>query len=216
MHELDMTEDEGAAPVWPAFGDLMACLFGLFVLFFVWSVAFSVGLNRDLEREREGRAVEVKKREKLEEVLAAGGALAGPLHEGRLTLEGGRIGIGGAVLFRRSSAELQPEGEALLRKLAGPLAAYLGSRPSDAPEMIMVSGFTDDLPVREPGPLFRDNWDLSASRAITVVRALVAAGVPADHVVAAGFADGHPLVPNTDDDARARNRRVEIAPVPAR
>ena len=198
-------------PIWPAFGDLMACLFGLFVLLFVWAIAFHVDLTRDLAVVKQERAAESEKREKLEELLKS--ALGPGGIEGRITMIDGRIGIGGAVLFKSSSADLQPEGAALLTELAKPFAAYVASHENDA---IMVSGFTDDLAVVNPQKGFKDNWDLSAARALTVVRALVAAGVPSDRVFAAGFGETHPVAANASDDGRAKNRRVEIAPVPRR
>jgi flagellar motor protein MotB len=198
-----------ATPIWPAFGDLMACLFGLFVLLFVWSIAFQADLTRDLGKEREARVAEAARREKLEELLKR---QLGSRIEGRVTMVDGRIGIGGAVLFRSSSAELQPDGGTLLIELAKPLADYVATHD----EAIMVSGFTDDLAVVNPAKGFKDNWELSSERALTVVRALVAAGVPADRVFAAGFGETHPVAANVNDDGRAKNRRVEIAPVPRR
>ncbi len=47
-----------------------------------------------------------------------------------------------------------------------------------------------------------------------MTRALVAAGVPADAIFAAGFGAGHPVAPNDTSENRARNRRVEISPIP--
>jgi flagellar motor protein MotB len=208
VSEPQQSEAEGT-PVWPAFGDLMACLFGLFVLFFVWSIAFQVDLTQDLQAERAIRAAEAARREKLEETLRK--SLGGRM-DGRVTMIDGRIGIGGSVLFRLSSADLQPEGATLLAELAKPLADYVATHE----EAIMVSGFTDDLPVRDPSRGFRDNWELSSTRALTVVRALVAAGVPVDRVFAAGFGETHPVATNATEDGRAKNRRVEIAPVPRR
>lgn len=202
-------QESSATPIWPAFGDLMACLFGLFVLLFVWSIAFQVDLSRDLGFERAARAAETAKREKLEEMLKR---TLGSRIDGRVTMVDGRIGIGGAVLFRSSSADLQPDGAALLVDLAKPLASWVATHD----EAIMVSGFTDDLPVANPAKGFKDNWELSAARALTVVRALVAAGVPADRVFAAGFGETHPVAANDGDDGRAKNRRVEIANVPRR
>jgi len=76
----------------------------------------------------------------------------------------------------------------------------------------MVSGFTDDNAIRN-GP-FKDNWELSAQRALTVTRTLVEQGMPASMVFAAAFGEGQPVRPNLDDAARAANRRVEMAPVP--
>jgi flagellar motor protein MotB len=196
-------DDSLFAPIWPVFGDLMACLFGLFVLFFVWAVAFQVDLTRDLETERARRTAESARLEALER------ALAGPLADGRITLVDGRIGIRGSVLFGLNSAELAPEGAALLRGLAGPLEAYLASHD----ELIMVSGFTDDRPIASSPQGYKDNWELSAQRALTVTRALVGAGVPDGSVFSAGFGASHPVAPNDTVENRARNRRVEIAPI---
>ena len=100
----------------------------------------------------------------------------------------------------------------LIGELAKPIAAYIKGHDGEA---LMVSGFTDDVAVN-PSKGFRDNWELSTARSMTVVRALIAAGVPADRVFGAGFGDTHPVAPNTNDEGRAKNRRVEIAPVPRR
>jgi flagellar motor protein MotB len=78
----------------------------------------------------------------------------------------------------------------------------------------MISGFTDDLPIHADNHRFDDNWDLSAQRALTVVRALIDAGMPDNLVFAAAFGENHPVSPNRNEFSRSRNRRVEIAPVP--
>ena len=201
-----LSEEEAPteAPIWPAFGDLMSCLFGLFVLFFVWAVAIQVSLTKDLETERATHASETARLEALER------ALAGPLAEGRITLVDGRIGIRGSVLFGLNSAELKDEGRSLLHDLTLPLRTYLEQRR----ELLMVSGFTDDLPVHVVAGGYRDNWELSAQRALTVTRALEDNGLPREWIFAAGFGESHPIAPNTSPENRARNRRVEIAPVP--
>ena len=205
---IDTTDETASdtAPIWSSFGDLMACLFGLFVLFFVWSISFHVDLTKDLEAERAGHALETARREALER------ALAGPLADGRITLVDGRIGIRGSVLFALNSADLEPDGASLLRALAAPLAAYLAQND----ELIMVSGFTDSSPITASPQGYKDNWELSAQRALTVTRALTAAGVPEAALFAAGFGDTHPIAPNTTSENRAKNRRVEIAPIPRR
>ena len=106
--------------IWAAFGDLMACLFGLFVLFFVWLVTVQVALSEDLEAERATREAATARLEALESVLA------GPLSSGLITLVDGRIGIRGNLLFALGSVELRPEGRDLLRSLVPPLQHYLG------------------------------------------------------------------------------------------
>ena len=78
----------------------------------------------------------------------------------------------------------------------------------------MVSGFTDDQQVREGNRRFADNWDLSAQRALTVTRTLIDAGVPSSSLFAAAFGSEQPVASNADAEGQAKNRRVEIAPVP--
>ncbi|MDB4971883.1 MAG: Flagellar motor rotation protein MotB [Myxococcaceae bacterium] len=205
-------EQDGALPVFAAFSDLMACVLGIFVLFFVWVVSFEVTMAGDLERERAERVEATDRLQAATHRLhALETSLAGPLSAGLITFVNGTIGIRGSVLFDLNSAELRGEGQALLRDMAQPLSTYLATRE----EALMISGFTDDLQIRG-GPLrpYQDNWELSVQRAVTVVRALIEAGVPQDALFAAGFGQNHPVVPNDNDGNRAKNRRVEIAPVP--
>lgn len=203
MNEIDAGIDH-AAPVWAVFGDLMSGLLGAFVLILVGVLGVQLELVSTLEAEIHKRQQEEQRRQALEK------ALAGPLASGRVTLDNGKIGISGSVLFALNSDQLQPEGRQLLQTLAGPLAAYLGTRN----EMLMVSGFTDDMPVRGSNHQFADNWELSAQRALTVTRALIETGVPADAIFAAAFGAQQPVASNDNPQGRARNRRVEMAPVP--
>ncbi|ASL47336.1 putative lipoprotein YiaD [Burkholderia sp. AD24] len=195
---------ETTAPIWPVFGDLMSVLLGAFVLILVGVIGVQLELSTKLEQEVKQRQAETQRRKTLEQ------ALAGPLAAGRVTLVNGRIGISGNVLFALNSDQLQPAGRELLKSLAGPLTAYLHARD----EILMVSGFTDDRQVREANRRFADNWELSAQRALTVTRALIDDGVPAASVFAAAFGSQQPVGSNADDQGRAKNRRVEIAPVP--
>src|SRR5690625_3819314 len=196
--------DGSATPIWAAFGDLMAVLLGAFVLILVGVIGVQLHLEIQLQEEVAQREAEQQRRQTLEQALAA------PLAAGRITLVDGRIGISGSLLFALNSDQLQADGEQLLDTLAGPLTRYLAGRE----EILMVSGFTDDRPVHAGNRRFDDNWDLSAQRALTVARALVARGVPASSLFAAAFGDRHPVASNADAEGRARNRRVEIAPVP--
>lgn len=195
---------EPTAPAWAVFGDLMSVLLGAFVLILLGVIGVQLELTARLEDEVRQRQEEAQRRETLEK------ALAGPLAAGRVTLVNGRIGINGSVLFSLNSDQLQPEGREVLRSLAAPLSAYLRSRD----EILMVSGFTDDQQVREGNRRFADNWELSAQRALTVTRALIDAGVPPASVFSAAFGSQQPVTPNADTESRARNRRVEIAPIP--
>ena len=195
---------EPTAPVWAVFGDLMSGLLGAFVLILVAVLGVQLELATSLEAEINKRKVEEQRRMTLEKALAI------PLASGRITLNNGRIGISGRVLFALNSDQLQPDGRQLLSSLVMPLRAYLASRD----ELLMVSGFTDDRSIREGNSRFVDNWELSAQRALTVTRALIEEGMPSSMVFAAAFGAEQPVTPNSDEAARQQNRRVEMAPVP--
>ena len=191
-------------PVWAVFGDLMSALLGVFVLILVWVLGYQLELTQSLDEEIARRESAELQREALRQ------ALADPLAAGRITLRDGRIGISGSVLFALNSDELQPAGRELLRSLVRPLQSYL----IEQGELLMVSGFTDNLALHDDNLHYEDNWELSAQRALTVTRALIADGMPAALVFAAAFGEQQPVVANADAAGRARNRRVEMAPVP--
>jgi flagellar motor protein MotB len=195
---------EATTPVWAVFGDLMAGLLGAFVLILAAALGMQLDLSNQLQAEVQKRQAEQRRREALEQALAI------PLAQGRVTLNNGRIGISNSVLFAFNSDQLQPEGRRLLKSLAAPLSAYLTARD----EILMVSGFTDDRPMRDSSTQFADNWELSAQRALTVTRALIEDGVPASALFAAAFGAEQPVASNADAAGRAQNRRVEITPTP--
>ena len=206
MTALDDADDGGqhVAPVWAVFGDLMAGLLGAFVLVLVGVLVVQMDLVASLQSEMEKRRQEEQRRIALEKALAI------PLATGRVTVSNGRIGISGSVLFPVNSDQLRPEGRQLLRSLVHPLRVYLGERN----ELLMVSGFTDDKPVSDRNRQFTDNLELSAQRALTVTRALIDEGMPASQVFAAAFGAEQPVASNANEQGRALNRRVEMAPVP--
>ncbi len=200
-HDADV---EATSATWISFADLMTGLLGAFVLLLVGVMATQLEMASTLEAEVQKRQAEEHKRETLEQALAI------PLASGRITLNNGRIGISGKLLFELNSDQLQPEGRKLLKSLVGPLRSYLQTRD----EMLMVSGFTDDKSIKNGNRKFEDNWELSAQRALTVTRTLIEEGMPSSSLFAAAFGSEQPLAPNTNDKARAQNRRVEMAPVP--
>jgi len=204
-HLEEMDEGlEQTAPVWAVFGDLMTGLLGAFVLVLLGVLVVQMDLVDHLQVEVQKRQAEEQRRMTLEK------ALAGPLASGRVTLNNGRIGISGSVLFPFNSDQLRPEGRALLKSLVQPLKVYLAERD----EMLMVSGFTDDRPIQEGNRRFADNLELSAQRALTVTRALVDEGMPSSLTFAAAFGAEQPVASNASEAGRVLNRRVEMAPVP--
>ena len=203
MLEQDF-DAESSAPTWMSFADLMTGLLGAFVLLLVGVMATQLEMASTLEAEVQKRQAEEQRRMTLESALAI------PLASGRITLNNGRIGISGKLLFELNSDALQPEGRQLLKSLVRPLRSYLKTRD----EILMVSGFTDDRTMRDGKRKFEDNWELSAQRALTVTRTLIEEGMPSSMLFAAAFGQEQPLTPNSDEKARAQNRRVEMAPVP--
>tara|TARA_R110002072_G_scaffold90500_8_gene202498 strand:+ start:4868 stop:5500 length:633 start_codon:yes stop_codon:yes gene_type:complete len=195
---------EDSPPIWAIFGDLMSGLVGVFVLLLIWVIGYQLELSKSLEEEVAKRQAEEQRRLVLEE------ALADPLSSGRVTFQNGKIGISGSVLFSLNSDQLQEEGRELLTTLVIPLKVFLGERN----EILMVSGFTDDLAIQKGNVRYADNWELSAQRALTVTRTLIEAGMPPELVFAAAFGAQSPVVPNIDSTNRSKNRRVEMAPVP--
>ena len=207
MSTLDDSDDGlgETAPVWAVFGDLMSGLLGALVLVLVGVLVVQMALVANLQAEVGKRQVEEQRRMALEKALAV------PLATGRVTLNNGKIGISGNVLFPLNSDQLRDDGRQLLKSLVPPLRVYLGERD----DMLMVSGFTDDRAIIQSGnQRFADNLDLSAQRALTVARAMIDEGMPSSRVFAAAFGAEQPVAANTSENGRALNRRVEMAPVP--
>src|SRR5262249_27203525 len=106
------------------------------------------------------------------------------------------------VLFASGSTALNKEGKAALDKVA---EAFKDLKDKN----VIVAGYTDDVPIKKAA--FKDNWDLSTARAVTVVRYLQSKGVSPEILGAAGFSQYRPLAPNDSAQNRSANRRIEIA-----
>lgn len=93
-----------------------------------------------------------------------------------------------------------------------PMLGQVADALRDTPGTIMVSGHTDDQPIRSAR--FRSNWELSTDRAVSVIQQLESiGGIESARLTAVGYGDTRPLAPNDSAENRARNRRVEIAVV---
>jgi chemotaxis protein MotB len=134
-------------------------------------------------------------------------ALAGLMRKGEVnvTLQplGVVIDINEVLLFRSGKADLTPDALPLIDEIAKILA--------DLRYQIQVNGFTDNVPIHNVQ--FDSNWDLSATRAIAVVKRFVAAGIDPTLMVGAGFGEYHPVASNSTVDGKAANRRVSIVVV---
>jgi chemotaxis protein MotB len=121
---------------------------------------------------------------------------------------GDRFVFQAEVLFPGGSAELDPAGLSQLTRLADALRELSPRIPSDLNWVLQIDGHTDRRPIATAQ--FPSNWELSAARAISVVKYLAQRGIPADRLSAAGFGEFQPLDARDDEIAYRRNRRIEI------
>lgn len=121
---------------------------------------------------------------------------------------GDRFVFQSEIFFDLASAELRPDALPALDKLAAALVQLEKEIPPDIAWVLRVDGHTDNRPISTP--LFPSNWELSAARSIAVVEYLARNGVAPQHLVAAGFGEYQPIDPGDSDEARARNRRIEL------
>ncbi len=125
-----------------------------------------------------------------------------------VTVVGDRFVFQSEVLFASGSADLGLDGQRQLTQLARTLLDISKDIPTELNWILRIDGHTDTVPIATA--LFRSNWELSAARAISVVKFLAAQGVPAERLAAAGFGEFQPIEPGANEAARARNRRIEL------
>jgi chemotaxis protein MotB len=121
---------------------------------------------------------------------------------------GDRFVFQSEVLFSVGSADLTPEGVAQMTALAVTIKDIAAEIPNDLPWILRVDGHTDPQPVK--GGQFASNWELSTARAITVVKLLIADGVPPEHLAATGFAQYQPFIPGDSAENYSKDRRIEL------
>lgn len=111
------------------------------------------------------------------------------------------------ILFDSGSAQLAPRAQELLRKFA-----EIINRNDVKKLNVLVVGHTDDRPIakQSTAQAHPTNWHLSTHRAISVVQLLEKSGVDGPRMGATGYGPYQPVAPNTTDENRRQNRRVEI------
>ena len=209
-------EEEAGAPAWMVtFADMMTlllCFFALLLSFsqvdatkyplFIGSIKDAFGTTKDSKLTAvpgQGTPVLVDQSAQqtlLEELqsLTPNSFSHTKSNKGKVVL----LSVPGKVLYESGEAELKPEMHAHLRKIA----ELVRSKPS---MKLRVDGHTDDIPIRTPS--YASNWELSSARATAVIRFLIEeCGVPADRLVAGGYADTRPLAAN--DDLKNEKRTV--------
>jgi chemotaxis protein MotB len=126
-----------------------------------------------------------------------------------IRIVGDRFVFQSEVFFDTGQATLLPEGKSELDKVGSALVDLDKQIPGEIAWVLRVDGHTDVRPINN-NPIFKSNWELSSARAISVVQYLISLGVPAQRLVAAGFAEFQPLDPANTEDAYRRNRRIEL------
>ncbi len=111
------------------------------------------------------------------------------------------VSVNGKALFNSGSADLNPSAGSVFDEIILILADYPDYN-------INIKGHTDNIPISTP--VFPSNWELSAVRATTVLKYLIAKGIQPERLTATGYGDVMPLVPNTSEENRTLNRRVEF------
>ena len=110
------------------------------------------------------------------------------------------------ILFASGKADLSKDGEGTLTEVGSILKEFSDRK-------FLIADHTDNVPLPRHGR-FKDNWELSTSRALTVARYLVKEGVSSQSLGAAGYAELDPVATNVTDEGKQENRRIEIVVVP--
>jgi chemotaxis protein MotB len=124
-----------------------------------------------------------------------------------IRIVGDRFIFQSEVLFPSGSADIEPDGERQLVQVAQLITGLAEEIPSDIDWVLQVNGHTDPVPITGR---YASNWELSAARAIAVVRLFIAHGIPPTRLAAAGFAEFNPMDDGDTAEAYRRNRRIEL------
>ena len=169
--------------------------------------------ERDVRISDLGNKLNIAMADKVEELKRYRSEFFGRLSQllaGRpgIRVVGDRFVFQSEVLFPAGSAELSPAGADQMRTLAHTLRDIGSTIPPDISWVLRVDGHADRQ--RITGSRFATNWELSAGRAITVVRLLIAEGVKPQHLAATAFSEYQPLDTASTPEAYAKNRRIEL------
>lgn len=176
------------------------------------SVSESELQDKNLEVEDLGQRLNTALAGKVEELAVYRSEFFGKLREAlqdneNIRVEGDRFVLPSEVLFSSASATLDEDGRHEIAAVARTLKSITAQIPDEIDWVLRVDGHTDRRPVRKAFP---SNWELSSARATSIVKYLVEQGIPANRLVAAGFAQYHPLDTGNTAEAYKRNRRIEF------
>ena len=125
-----------------------------------------------------------------------------------ISIVGDRFVLQSDVSFGVGGADLTPAGEVQMTALANTFKPIIAKIPPDVGWVLRIDGHTDATPIHNSR--FASNWELSAARAISVVKFLITQGIPATHLAATGFGEFQPVDPGNTPEAYAKNRRIEV------
>lgn len=122
---------------------------------------------------------------------------------------GDRFVFSSEVLFPPASAQLSDAGKSQIADVASVLKDVAKQIPAGINWILQVNGYTDSTPLSGNGQ-YKDNWELSQARALSVVRYMIAQGFPPNRLAATGFGQYQPVAKGDTAAARAQNRRIEL------
>ncbi|MGB5408515.1 MAG: peptidoglycan -binding protein [Thiogranum sp.] len=168
--------------------------------------------DKDVEIEDLGQRLNLALADKVEELSRYRSDFFGKLREALsdnpdVRVEGDRFVLPSEVLFSSASADLDRQGAKEISTVARTLKEITQQIPDDIDWVLRVDGHTDRRSIRR---VFASNWELSSARAISIVKYMISQGIPAEHLVAAGFGQYHPIDPGSSEEAYRRNRRIEL------
>ena len=168
--------------------------------------------DKDVEIENLGRRLNLALADKVEELSRYRSEFFGKLRDALsdnpdVRIEGDRFVLPSEVLFSSASAQLDSQGVKEIATVARTLKDITQQIPADIDWVLRIDGHTDRRPIRK---VFASNWELSSARAISIVKYMISQGIPAEHLVAAGFGQYHPIDAGKSEAAYRRNRRIEL------
>jgi chemotaxis protein MotB len=234
MAKQKCPECEECLPAWlAAFGDLMSLLLCFFVLLLSMSSmdakkvseaigslsgAMSVldgGTKTEISAQRMQSSTPIEAQDETSDAVNRVQQAASDINEMMEKAQGPEVTVDeaesgfvikmpAALLFKPGSATIENQDALLFLKR---VALIIGQLPNDM--RVSIQGYTDNT---NPGPSspFKDNWELSTARAISVLHELILDGVNPARMSAAGFAQYHPIATNATAIGREKNRRVEL------
>jgi chemotaxis protein MotB len=161
------------------------------------------------QRERERLEAEAKELKKYQSKFFAEVEKALGDQEG-IKIKGDRFIFSSEILFDKGKADISQGGLNQIKLVSDIITSISNRIPPEINWVLRVDGHTDNIPLSGRG-IYKDNWELSQARALSVVKYMSEElGVPSSRLAATGFGEYQPFDPANTDEARAKNRRIEI------